>query len=184
VTGEVSASLRLRSVEVELGGWVFRIDPLPAADWIEAVLTEDLAAIFPGLLRDRGLEGDVWAMLLDGTADRADLVGAGQRALADASGRSWWEAQRLVHAATEVRTKPVVFGALVRAGFDFQERSLGAFLDAVYSFAVEGATDEARLRLDTELRSPPPGVDEQDVYSDEEAEADFLLALGDSGSGA
>lgn len=163
---------------------MFRIDPLPAADWIEAILTEDLAAIFPGLLRDRGLEGDVWAMLLDGTAGRDELVSAAQHALAGAAGRSWWEAQRLVHAAAEVRAKPVIFGALVRAGFDFQVRSFSAFLDAVYSFAVEGATDEARLRMDTELRSPPPGVDEQDVYSDEEAEADFLLALGDSGSGA
>jgi hypothetical protein len=150
-------TFRLRPVDVQFGGWLYRMEPRPAADWIEAVLSGDLADIFPGLR-------------------------AAHEALAAAAGRPWWEAQRLIQSASDPRIKAVVFGALVRSGFDFEVRPLAAFLDAAYSFAVENTTEEQRAKLDLELKTPPPGAGEAEVYDDEEAEADFMAALGDTGS--
>jgi hypothetical protein len=183
---DATASLRTRAVEVELGGWVFTIDALPAADWIEAVQIGDLAAIFPGLLRDRALENEIWTLLMEGAITREDLVMAAHGALSTAAGRPWWEAQRLVSAAMHERASAVVLGNLVRAGFDFGTRPLAAFLDAAYSFAVQDRSEESRMRLDIELRTPPPGVDVEEVdalFPDDEAEAEFMAALGDTGSG-
>lgn len=187
MSDDATASIRAREVEVEIGGWIFGIEALPAGDWIEAVLTGDLAAIFPGLLRDRALEGDVWTLLLDDTITRDQLIAAAHGALADAAGRTWWEATRLIAAASNEKGKAVIFGRLIRDGFDFGVRPLGAFLDAVYSFAVEDTNEDQRLRLDMMLRTPPAGVDVEEIdalYSDEDAEADFMAALGDTGSGA
>jgi hypothetical protein len=70
----------------------------------------------------------------------------------------------------------------VRSGFDFEVRPLAAFLDAAYSFAVENTTEEQRAKLDLELKTPPPGIEEAEVYDDDEAEADFMAALGDTGA--
>lgn len=183
MTYDATASLRPRAVDVEFAGWLYRIEVLPAADWIEAIQSGDLAAVFPGLLRDRELEYEIWSTLVDGSATEADLVAAAHAAIGSAAGRSWWEAQRLVTAAMHERTSAVVLGSLARSGFDLQTRALAAFLDAAYSFAVQNAGEEQRMRLDIELRTPPSGVDEGEWYSDEEAEADFMAALGDTGSG-
>lgn len=176
------ASLRCRPVDVELAGWVYRIAALPAADWIEATLAGDWGVVFPGLLRDAGLERDAWGALLRGQIGPEDVRAAAWRALTAAAGRPWWVAQRLVGAATHERQGGAVVGALVRAGFDFERQPFGAFLDAVYSFAIEGANEDQRLKLNMELNTPPPEVDADEWYSDEEAEADFLAALGDTGS--
>jgi len=183
VSHDASASLRPRAVEVELAGWVFTIAPLPAADWVEAVQARDLAAIFPGLLRDRELENDVWTMLIEGAITREDIVSSAHSALTAAAGRDWWIAERLIAAAMGERASALVLGALVRDGFDFDRRPLGAFLDAAYSFAMEGRDEEQRLRLDMELRNPPSGVNEEEWYPDEEAEEDFVASLGDRGAG-
>lgn len=183
---DATASLRPRAVEVQLGDWLFVIEALPAADWIEAIQIGDLAAIFPGLLRDRELENEVWTLLVEDEVTREDLVVAAHGALSAAAGRPWWEAQRLVAAAMHERASAVVLGSLVRSGFDFGVRSLAAFLDAAYSFAVQDRNEESRMRLDIELRTPPPGVEIEEVdamFPDDEAEAEFMAALGDTGSG-
>jgi hypothetical protein len=175
-------TFRLRPVDVQFGGWLYRIEPRPAADWIEVVLTGDLADIFPGLLGDLALERDVWDQVFSGEQGQDDIARAAHEALAAAAGRPWWEAQRLIQSASDPRIKAVVFGALVRSGFDFEVRPLAAFLDAAYSFAVENTTEEQRAKLDLELKTPPPGAGEAEVYDDEEAEADFMAALGDTGA--
>lgn len=186
MTHDATASLRARAIEVQLGGWVFTIEALPAADWIEAIQLGDLAAIFPGLLRDRELEGEVWTLLVEDVVTREELVAAAHAALSAAAGRPWWQAQKLVAAAMHERASAVVLGNLVRAGFDFGTRPLAAFLDAAYSFAVQDRDQQSRMRLDIELRTPPPGVDVAEIdamFPDEEAEAEFMAALGDTGSG-
>lgn len=174
------ASVRSAPVQVEIAGWEYVIEPLPAARWIEAVLSSDWAAIFPGLLCDCELEQDVWRLVMSSKAGRSDLEAAAKGALAAAGGRPWWEVERLVAAATSERTCSVVLGALVRAGFDFTARPFGAFLDAVYSFAIDGCTEDQRIKLDMELKTPPPGVTADELYDEDEAADEFMTmhALG------
>lgn len=174
------ASIRSAPIQVEIAGWEYVIEPVPAGRWIEAVVSREWAAIFPALLCDRELEQDVWRLVIAGKAGHDDLEAAAKAALAAAGGRSWWEAQRLVFAATSERTSATVLGGLVRAGFDFMSRPLGAFLDAVYSFALDGCSEDQRIKLEMELKTPPAGVDVDELYDDDEAAEEFraMHALG------
>lgn len=168
------ASLRPCPVDVELGGWIYTIPALPAADWIEAVLS---GAIFPGLLRDRATERDVLQLLANDGATTDELVEANRAALEVAAGYPWWTADRLVRSAMHEKVRPVLLGSLFGDGLALRSLSLGAFCDAVYARAVAGLDDEKRGELDAELNLPPAEAADE-VWDDEAAEADFLAAHG------
>lgn len=168
------ASLRPCPVDVELGGWVYTIPPLPAADWIEAVLD---GAIFPGLLRDRATERDVLSLLAQDEATTDELVEANRAALEVAAGRSWWSADRLIRSAMHEAVRPVLLGSLLGDGLSLRSLSLGAFCDAVYARAVYGLDEDKRGELDAELNLPPAEAADE-LWDDAEAEADFLAVHG------
>lgn len=179
----VVASLRCLAIEVDLGEFTYEIDPLPAADWIAAVLTGESTDIFPGLLRDAELESQVWLALVDGAAVGDDVLAASRHALEAAAGRSWWEAERLIVTVGDEQLKGLVLGRLVRDGFDFESRPLGAFCDAVYCLVTEGLDKDKREEFNIKLRMPPAGVDIDDLYDEDEATAEFMAAMSGGAPG-
>lgn len=168
------ASLRPCPVDVELGGWIYTIPALPAADWIEAVLE---GTIFPGLLRDRTTERDVMSLLARNEATTEELVEANRAALEVAAGRSWWSADRLIRSAMHERVRAVLLGSLFGDGLNLRSVSLGAFCDAVYARAVYTLEEDRRGELDAELNLPPAEAADE-LWDDDEAAADFLAAHG------
>ena len=161
-------------VEVELGGWVYDIDPLPAIDWISAVLDPSGMAIVPGLA-DEEMYRDVVLGMANKTIAPEEVAEAAQDALGAVAGRPWWVADRLIRSATHPEVWTIVHGRLKLAGFNVQVESIGAFCDAVYALCIENMSEEQRNRLDFELSTPPAGVEPEQAM--EGAADDFMAAM-------
>jgi hypothetical protein len=179
------ASLRPFPVDVELTtGWVYTIPALPAADWIEAVLTAEGGALFPGLLRDGEYEAEVWQALTRGELPLEEMVSTARAALSAAAGRDWWVADRLIRSAMHDSTRANILGGMVRSGLDVTTISLAMFCDSVLSYVLQNADEGQRFQLEAELGTPPPEATEEELMGDEEEyEAEFLATVGDRGHG-
>jgi hypothetical protein len=175
---DAGAALRPAEIEVRLGDWIYTIAALPAADWIEAILSEDVGAIVPGLLEPED-QVDVWREFLRGNVTRAELQNAWRDAIAAASGQPWWQCARLVMSAADRESWPVVHGKLAMRGVDLDRISLGAFYNAVYFMIMESEQDEAkRSELEFRISTPPPGVDTREAMQEMHAADDWSAAFG------
>lgn len=89
----------------------------------------------------------------NGFADSGTLVQLGHAALAEAAGRPWWEAERLIGTLSS----DAVLGTLLMRGCDPSRMTLAALLSAVWTLLMEGRKDDAaRAMLEAELTMPPP----------------------------
>lgn len=100
-------------------------------------------------------------LILEHEGAVADLRDESRRILAEATGRRWWEAAKLVNTARSGEA----LGRMVLAGVDPWSRSIGEWCAAVYALAAKGRDEKARLKLDFELALPPPG--EEDAWDDD-----------------
>jgi hypothetical protein len=176
------ASIRPCAVEVECHGWSYVVPALPAAAWIEAILDEDGAAIFPGLLEPEAYSL-VMADLFAGEIEGEEIRSAARATLEAAAGREWWVADRLVRGTGDRDAWAIVHGELVLQGVDLDAISIGAFCDAVYAMVVGRLTDEsARAKFDMDLNVPPTDVPIEEIYDEQQAAADFMSALGQDAS--
>jgi hypothetical protein len=167
------ASLAPREILVRLAGRDYAIPPLPAIDWLEAILGGTQAAIIPSWFRD-GQEA-VFAAIMDGTVTDLDLDEATRDAVTVAAGRPWWWVTQLVGmAAHDNRTWTSLHGRMVLAGIDATRLPLAAWVDALYAAICElyAGDQEGRQRFDVTVDTPPDGVD-----IDEEEEGAAFLAL-------
>lgn len=161
----------LRPVEVivELGEYEYTIPPLPAADWIAAVLTTDGGSIVPGLLNAAD-QRDVWSAFVVGDFDGDELADVERAALEVAAGRPWWEADRLVRSLAAQENWPTLHGELMLRGLDLAVLPLAAALNAIYALIRKMIShDEAALaRFDANLAYIPPGVDVETLPTTDE----------------
>jgi hypothetical protein len=175
---EALPSLRVWAVEVPLGDEVYRIPPLPAADWLIAI-SMSFTRVVPGML-----EGDI-EQLLDqivyGDIPHTEVRDAGRDVIAQVTGMKWWSAARLTyylgsHWAT-------VGGALLARGASPSTDSIGAVLTHTYRLLLENCKDEQeRRKLDFELDRPPAGIPISQMYDPQKAAAAFM-ALGSAPGG-
>lgn len=162
-------------MEVSLGGEEYRIPALPAADWVEAILSKDATAIVPGLF-PREDEEEILILLMAGEIDTDEILAAARDAIEAAAGRPWWEAMRLVSSAGE--NADTVLGTLVKEGFDFERRSLAALCAVIYALATSNMDKKDRAKFDMDLKSMPAEV----LRDDEDAlEAAFMAAMAERG---
>ena len=162
--------LRRWGVRVEVGIFTYEIPPRPAADWIEAILDRD---VLPGML-DEPSAARVVADGLDGRLSDGAITAAARQAVADAAGRPWWEVHRLVDLGAQI--PDALLGGLVRAGFDFETRPIGAYCAAVVSMITENMDKKEREDFLSALTTTPIEVAAED--GDEAASAGFLAAMG------
>lgn len=151
------AAFRDGPVEVESHGRTFSFDPLWAGAWMSLLPSPGWAA---SLLqrhcatphRDRFLD-----MLEDGHVQPEDLVSLGRSVLAEAAGRPWWEAERLVATALT----PEVLGAVLSKGIQPDLLTLAAFLAVTEAVIRERLDDTGRLQFESQISAPPPEALEQ-----------------------
>jgi len=168
------AALRCWQIDVEIGGTVYTIPALPAADWLVPIVEGSWGDIVPGLLPPEQAEplDDLIAEL---TLEPEELRHAAQAALAEAAGTRWWTARALAGGLMQV---PQLTGRLLARGLDPAVISLGGYLTAAYATVVDGMDQTQRVRFDMDLQRPPAGVP-VDEWWDEDAAADnFYAAMG------
>jgi len=153
---------------------VFRIEPMPASDWITATLDMGHLSYLPGLL-----EGEQREVLLDAIEDGlvtgAQLAEENQAALEHVSGWAWWSASKLI--GTLGKTWETTGALLTLSGVDPTRVSLGAFLSALYALIWKDASKEDRLKLAAEVAAMPPELVSQDGVWDEDAATDAVWAV-------
>jgi hypothetical protein len=174
---DAAAALRPAAIDVTLGKWIYTIPPLPAADWIEAILNPDGGAIVPGLM-DASTRRDVWREFLRGHILKSEIDQAWRHAIGAASGVPWWQCSRIVMSAASDDSWVVVHGKLTSRGMDLERVSLGAFYNAVYFLGLQSCeNDSERASFEFSVSSPPPEVSVQEAMAETNAEEDFMAAL-------
>lgn len=96
-------------------------------------------------------------LVLEHQSGRGDLKQESLRLLAEATGRKWWEAGRLLNTSVS----PETLGRLVLSGVDAWSRSVGEWCAAVYALHVKGQDERGRLRFDFSLSVPPPDYEDE-----------------------
>jgi hypothetical protein len=156
---------------VTVAGTRVQLPYRPAAEW---ALSMARVNTLVGELADAEGREVLADLLLDRPEAVDDLLQESLRILAEATGRKWWEAGRLLNTSTS----PAVLGRLVLSGVDAYQRSVGEWCAAVYALCVKGQDEMGRLKFDFSLSIPPPGYEDEwdDGYDVGEA-ADAVKAL-------
>lgn len=126
-----------------MGGRDFEVPPLPAARWLEVLLSPqiDPEAWFPGFC-DPEIEMAVWQMLDEGVASREEFETAVWETLEQISGRRWWITLRLC-ASVRIHWE-WVGGVFALRGLDAGRVSLGCWLDAAYKTMLDGILERSQ----------------------------------------
>lgn len=167
MTVDPAAAMRCWAVDVEIGGRVFHVPALPAADWWPVVAANDTSLVLDLVTDSTGLDD----LLLSGRLGDGELVTALTDAVEETAGRSLYRAH--VVAAMAEATWAVTGGHLALQGFRWDRAPLAAALDAAHvlllthlpeKLAVEGKERNIRQEyltmLDTEFDEngrPKPG---------------------------
>ena len=125
------ASMRCWAVEIELGGRIFEVPALPAADWWPVLVSADLSQILDFIVSTPDDPFNLDDLILEGGLSGEDLAEALLDVIEETAGRSFHSAYVLADVAG--MHWPVVNGALAQTGFRWDEQPLGAALDAIYS---------------------------------------------------
>ena len=147
------ASMRCWAVEIELGGRIYTVPPLPAVGWWPILAEERLAAVL-NLLED---SGDLDDRLLDGEINSAELEQALTEAVEEVSGRTMHEALVIVSVAASAWWW--IGGRLARHGFRWDVMPLAAALDAVHGLLMENLTEEFKKKYEAALNPPVKKID-------------------------
>jgi hypothetical protein len=157
------AALRVSRIAVDLGDRRFIIPAMPARDWLEVLLDEELdpEAMFPGFL-----DGDdqvlVHQMLIDGTVTMDEMTQAVYAVLEQATGRRWWVAVRLCRTIRAGWDR--IGGRLAGHGVTPFEVPLAYWLDGAYAAILEiimEADPKAVGPFTQRLTAAPPGLAKQ-----------------------
>lgn len=140
--------MRCWAVDVEIGGRLWTIPPLPAADWWPVLAgDESMLGLLPA-------GSDLEDLLIDGKVGRSDLESAFHDALEEASGRTAEEAGVIAGMALGMWTW--VGGKLSLAGFRWDVMPLGAALDAIHAVLMENLNEEGVKRYEQLLKQAVP----------------------------
>lgn len=151
-------SLQPWPVEVIFAGTRFEMPPLPAAEWLQVLLADDmdLADIFPGWLSEEEQEL-INDALFDGVVDMDQLYETCLELVTTVSGRPWWVALRLVSTA---RASWQVLGAeMLLKGVDASVLSLSGWLDVLLLLVMRNIDPKEAMMFTLKLEQPPPGVE-------------------------
>ncbi|MFI6290000.1 hypothetical protein ACIBEJ_00355 [Nonomuraea sp. NPDC050790] len=155
------------------GSWTVLLEWLPVTRWQMHVLYGLLHPLDAERLSDRLDDGD-------DPLTREEVRAVAERVVAQATGRTWWVAQRLY--ATLAASWGELDGRMSLRGVE-----LAALLpnparacNLVHAWLVDGADDSARRKLDMQLQRPPAGMSKRQAvaaWSPQEAGRAFMSAM-------
>lgn len=154
------ASLRISRIAVDLGGHRFIVPALPAREWLEVLLEEDINPedVFPGFCDPDDIV-TVNQMIIDGSVTMEQMTEAIYGVIEQASGRRWWVTLRLCRTIRAGWDR--VGGRLASHGVTPFDVSLSYWLDGAYD-AILGIIMEADPKavgsFTQRLVAPPPGM--------------------------
>lgn len=166
MNADPAASMRCWAVDVELGGEVYTIPPLPAADWWPVLADGSVAAmldLFPAGtdLDDRLISDPIIA---------GEMESAFRDAIETACGRTAEEA--VVIAQVAIPNWAWANGKLTLAGFRWDTMPIAAALDALHALFLEYLTEEGRKEYESALKKAAPArLDRRRALSEFEAGA-------------
>lgn len=143
-----AASMRCWAVDVEIGGQVYTIPALPAADWWP-VLAEQGSVLD---LLPAGLDLD--DLLIDGGIEPGALESAFRDVLEEVCGRPIGQAEAI--AGVAISGWAWVGGAMALAGFRWDVMPLSAALDALHATILERLGEEDRKKYEALLQQAAP----------------------------
>lgn len=160
-------------VPVRIGGRDFLLPHRPAAEWMGAAQRPSglVSQLATPQQRDAMID-----LVMDRPGAAEDLIKEGRRILGDATGRKWYQAQKLINTSLDTEA----LGRLLLSGLDPWERSIGEWCAATYALCVKGLDAKKRGRLDFSLALPPPGAEDEwddDGGADPEATMSAVQAL-------
>jgi hypothetical protein len=132
-----AASMRIWEVQLMLGGQVFTIPAMSAADWWPILADGDLTGLLDVAESN---STDLDEMLLSGELEGTDISEALVEAVEAATGRSYRVAVVLVSVAAQ--HWGAINGYLVARGFRWDQQPIGAALDAIYSVTTQNMNEK------------------------------------------
>lgn len=133
------ASMRCWAIDIELGGHLFEVPPLTAADWWSILVGANPLLVLDVAVSTDGADLD--EMILSGEVTAAELNEATMDAIEAVTGRPFQAAYVL--ATVAAKSWPVVGGQLAQSGFRWEEQPIGAALDAIYSIVVPAIPEKS-----------------------------------------
>lgn len=126
-----------------------------ASEWISAVLTDDMSAVFPGMIRARDADRmfELWFEMPD---MHRRCINVARVALSRASGREWIWSYNLIRECIASWTH--INGGLLRQGVDSSKLDLSDWLDAAYSFFDEHLSTQDKAGFQARLKMMPKGM--------------------------
>jgi hypothetical protein len=146
-----AASMRIWAIELDLGGRTFTVPALPAAGWFPVLLEANPLLILE-MIEDGPGNDALDAMILSGQLGAEEMVETLTLAVEQAAGRTYHAA--LVLAQIAALRWADVAGILAERGFSWEERPLGAALDAIYAVVCQRMDKDALAKFQQLLDNP------------------------------
>lgn len=145
------ASFRLWEIDVDIQGVRYTIPPLPAADWLPALITGNTLDIIPGMVANGG---DLEERILDGEIPLSDITDAAHDVIEQAAGMPFWPAVVISHLSTKLWH--VIGPKLIRSGLRFDEVPLAAALVSAHASILSVVPKEHRHSYESALEGTGP----------------------------
>lgn len=147
-----AAAFRTGPFTITVDGSGYTFPSLTALRWLEILPDRRWA-----LHLVQAMDSDSYERFLTGAEGGRiqpdGLVRIARAALAEAAGRPWWEAERLVMAALG---NDRILGRVMMSGPDLERITLAVFCAVTWSVITHGAGPEDMLKLESQLTVPPP----------------------------
>lgn len=144
-------------VWAEADGHQYFFPYAPAGAWLDRITDPHHFAVRVIHLMDPDFHELFLDRIEESAHARQDILQLARSAIAAASGRKWWEAERLSHLACT----DTVIGSVMATGADPERMSLAAYLSLVWVTVARNLDENKRMSIEMELTMPPPeAVDE------------------------
>jgi hypothetical protein len=140
--------MRCWSIEIELGGRMYDVPALPAADWWPVLAEDDLGRILDMI---GSSSDDLDERLLGGEITSAEVGDTLIEAIEEVAGRSFHVAY--VTAVVAGMSWAAVGGELALRGFRWDVMPLAAALDAIHLVLLRGMDEDGRRKFEAVLRN-------------------------------
>ena len=149
----LGSAVRAQPFTTTIAGVTVTVEAAMADRWLDAIPGNPMTSVVPGMCSADDRRAISRALIAGAMSDE-DLWEAASAAIAEASGRPWWEAVRLAGIADQNRH---LLGMLTIEGVHAHVVTLGAWCDAAFVMVLRNMDEKKRPRFEADLMIPPGG---------------------------